>query len=798
MPQINFDYAHVPTIGRFSNSDAFIRALIGPFGCLPAETEFLTPTGWKRMGEYEPGDLVAQWWQSGRVDFIAPAAYVDKPAPDGFLRFESGSLVMALSSDHRVPHYNWDGRFQVLTAGAIAKKISRRKIPTTFSVLGRLGLDMSDDLIRFAVMMHADGHYVRNRKQAVVTVRKERKKIRIRYLLAALGIAYREKTYPRRPTETLFSFYPPYRGKRFNGDWWKATQAQLEIILDEQQYWDGLFGYPEQRYFSAFKEDADFIQYAAHATGRRATITPIAPQKAHHRTVYNTAIKSLSSYKNVATLRAEAVITTIPASDGRQYCFTVPSGFFVVRHEDTIFITGNSGKSSGCVVEFPYRAQMQAPGPDGVRRTRWAVVRNTARELRDTTIRTFHQWLPPQYFGRWYETDSRYVIKSFANTEFEILFRGLDQPEDVKKLLSLDLTGGWINEVREVPWAIVEALQGRCGRYPPKDQGGPTWSGIWMDTNPPDVDSKFYKFFEDEDWKPDFEELLRSGALPPGITRPEDYAQIFHQPSGLSPEAENLVNLPAGYYARLGIGKGLEWKKVYIEGRYGFVSDDKTVFPEYRDEVHLKEKEPIPGVPIERTWDWGLTPCCIFSQILPSGQWLIFDEMMATSMGADRFSDQVLEHCAKAFRGRDVSFDDLGDPAGEIRGQSDEKTCFDIVQAKGVMIRGGEQNLAMRLESVRKGLRTLADNGEPRLILHPRCRTIRKAFLGGYHYRRLKTGAERYSDDPDKNHPYSDVADCVEYRAVEHFGAGLTGHLPQDDYPERPRDMTGRSRITGY
>jgi hypothetical protein len=456
-----------------------------------------------------------------------------------------------------------------------------------------------------------------------------------------------------------------------------------------------------------------------------------------------------------------------------------------------------SGKSSGCVVEFPYRAQQQRPGPDGIRRTRWAVVRNTSRQLRDTTIQTFHNWLPPAYFGRWYETDARYVVKAFEKCEFEVLFRALDRPEDVKKLLSLDLTGGWVNEAREVPWPIIEALMGRCGRYPPMSEGGATWSGIWLDTNPPDTDSKFYKFFEERDWLPAFEELVRSGALPPGVNHPDDYAQIFHQPSGLSPRAENLPNLPAGYYQRLGIGKSEEWKKVYIRGDYGFVTDDKTVFPEYRDELHLCDMDPVEGITIERTFDFGLTPSCIFSQMHPSGRWLIFDEMIASGMGADRFSDEVLEHCSKAFRGR-VDFDDLGDPAGDARAQTDERTCFDIFHSKGIMIRGGEQNLQLRLESVRKPLRTLGDTGQPRLALNRRCRTVRKAFLGGYHYRRMATQSERFSTEPDKNHPYSDVMDCVEYRAVEHFGAGLTGMILQDDFPEPPRSQAGKSRVTGY
>lgn len=53
-----------------------------------------------------------------------------------------------------------------------------------------------------------------------------------------------------------------------------------------------------------------------------------------------------------------------------------------------------SGKSSGCNMEFLRRATEQTPGPDGLRRTRFAAVRNTYRELEDTTRKTFETWVP--------------------------------------------------------------------------------------------------------------------------------------------------------------------------------------------------------------------------------------------------------------------------------------------------------------------------------------------------------------------------------------------------------------------
>jgi len=247
-----------------------------------------------------------------------------------------------------------------------------------------------------------------------------------------------------------------------------------------------------------------------------------------------------------------------------------------------------SGKSSGCVLEIIQRALAQKPGPDGIRRTRWAVIRNTYPQLRDTTIKTFMQWFPENKFGRFYHQDHTFIIDAIAGVHIEIMFRAMDRPEHVANLLSLELTGSWVNEAREVPWTIIEALMGRVGRYPAMKDGGPTWHGIFMDTNPPDVDSKWYKFFEESHDKPEFVELYKQIM---GVnSRVEDFVAIFKQPSGLSPEAENLPNLIGGslYYKKLSLGKDPEWVKVYCDGQYGFVIDGKTVYPQYIDHLHCR------------------------------------------------------------------------------------------------------------------------------------------------------------------------------------------------------------------
>ncbi len=205
-----------------------------------------------------------------------------------------------------------------------------------------------------------------------------------------------------------------------------------------------------------------------------------------------------------------------------------------------------SGKSSGCIMEILRRAMEQAPNEQGVRDTRWAIVRNTYRELEDTTRKTFEQWLGP--LGEWREKDFAFEIDSplddGSRMKTEVLFRALDTPKDVKKLLSLEVTGAYVNELREMPKVILDGLQMRVGRYPKKDEGGATWSGVWGDTNPWADGSEYADLF---------------------ASAPEGFA-LFRQPSGLGPDAENIENLPDGYYTRMIAGKDAEWIDEYARG----------------------------------------------------------------------------------------------------------------------------------------------------------------------------------------------------------------------------------------
>ena len=430
-----------------------------------------------------------------------------------------------------------------------------------------------------------------------------------------------------------------------------------------------------------------------------------------------------------------------------------------------------SGKSSGCVIEIIKLALAQKPQHDGIRKSRFAVIRNTYPQLQDTTMRTFFDWLPHDDisrdgngYGKFKISDHSYVItKLEPDLEIEILFRALDRPEHVSNLLSLELTGAWVNEAREVPWAIIQALQGRVGRFPSKANGGATDPRIIMDTNPPDDESWWFRKFE--------------------IEKPAGWA-IFKQPSGISPQAENKSNLPDGYYERM-LSMDSEAQKVYIHGQYGMLKEGKPVYTDYADNQHCQEFEPSPHSEIYVGWDFGLTPACVLTELTSTGQWRQFDEIVADDVYFPDFVEQVFAHVTANWpwlnftdtnsKGeRENKVHHWGDPSGTNRAavakDKDSATAMGILRGVGVRCRGGEQGILSRIGSVAYALNRW-QKGNPTFLIHPRCRVTRRGFMGRYQYKKVQTSgdSQRFHEVPDKNE-YSHPHDALQYVAHALFG----------------------------
>jgi len=437
-------------------------------------------------------------------------------------------------------------------------------------------------------------------------------------------------------------------------------------------------------------------------------------------------------------------------------------------HADNSFVRGirgpiGSGKSTACAMELVSRALRQEPGPDGIRRTAWAVIRNTYPELISTTMRTWSDWLKPEVFGRpRISAPITHRLRLNRETEMEVFFLAIDRPEDTNKLLSLEITGAWLNEARELPKAVLDMAGGRCGRFPPPREVQATWSGVIMDTNPPDDDHWWYRLAEEE--------------------QPEGY-RFFNQPSGLSPVAENIPYLPGGreYYLRQIPGKTDEWVKVYIHGEYGNALETKPIYPEFVYSAHVSSERLVPyrGLPLIVGLDFGLTPAAAICQYSLKGQFRVLAEVVSENTGIKRFlSDMLKPVLATEFPNFEVVM--YGDPAGSQRAQTDERTCFDEVVAAGFRIFPAETNVfTARREAVAEMLTRMVD-GEPGIIFDPRCRTLIKGHGGRYCYRRMRlAGEDRYADVPDKTF-HSHVCEALQYASLGTRMAGTGSSLVGD------------------
>lgn len=448
------------------------------------------------------------------------------------------------------------------------------------------------------------------------------------------------------------------------------------------------------------------------------------------------------------------------------------AGSYYLDDSEVAVIMGpvGSGKTDASCLRLARHAMTQRPDPDGVRRSRWAVVRNTGPQLRDTTIKSWLNLFPENQYGRLVGNPAtqkwNFTPKGEKHrVEAEFLFRALDDAGDVRNLLSLQVNGFYFNEVSEIAPEILQHAGRRAGRGLPVC----TWHGWIADSNPWDMEAYLH-------------EIL--------VLNPREGHKFFKQPGGMDPDAENLENLMQTEETHL-----LPWNDErrreqgrtyyinalrdyspadadrYVHCKYGASRDGKPVFVSYNDNAHCKSVTLDALVPLEVGYDCsGRNPAAIVGQKQRTGQWRIAAEFCGEDLSmiehVARFKRFIVEKFPKHRVGK-ITVDPSGAP----------KDAHDIDMIRvirkefpGVLVLKALTNdPKTRIEAVDGAFRRMV-NGEPAIIIDPACKVLRQACISKYQYRKLKlTGGNQYADVPDKKHPWSDAADGLEYLMV---GAG--------------------------
>lgn len=403
----------------------------------------------------------------------------------------------------------------------------------------------------------------------------------------------------------------------------------------------------------------------------------------------------------------------------------------------------------------------QEPNGQKVRPTRWYAVRNTYSDLTRTTIKDWIELYGD--LGRYVEGNKtppthylKFNLEDGTSVDAEVVFIALDRPDSIKKLRGAQVTGFWLNEIKELSKPVVDMCDLRHGRYPSKAAGGirPTWHGMMGDTNAADDDHWYYTAAE--------------------VTKPDGW--VFHRQAGgllkhgdtyiQNPDAENLCNLPEGYYIKGMAGKSKDWIDVNLCNEYGFVSNGKPVYPQYVDSIHCMSEEyiPNPAWPIIIGCDFGRTPAASFKQFNPGmGRYVAFDEFCTEDMSAVTFAPELREYIDRNYSEFKFARGG-GDPAGDSKGQATDETPFTILHKYDIPVYPVHTNNPLiRRSSLINLLTKLCMDGKPAFMVSPKCKMLRKGLAGGFSYRRLQiAGDEKYTDEPDKN-IYSHICEANEY-----------------------------------
>lgn len=417
-----------------------------------------------------------------------------------------------------------------------------------------------------------------------------------------------------------------------------------------------------------------------------------------------------------------------------------------------------STKTSAGIMKIAHHASRMQPSRDGIRRSRAVWVRNTRQMLWDTSIPDFLKWFPDGQAGALLRTEMKFILR-FNDVECEVLFRGLDDSNDVRRVLSLQASFAIFDEFREISPDVFAAMQGRLGRYPDKvlvpprpgihtggcvTETGESNAHLWGMSNPPDADTYWEQYFND----------------------PPSNADCFIQPSGTSDSADWLHYLPDDYYQNLMQSNDEDWVDVYVHAKFGKSLAGKPVFRSFDSRYHVAEESIKPlaseNYPLIIGMDFGLTPACTINQQDPRGRFLTLSELTSDGMGILRFCRELLRpHLTNKFPGFPVVV--IGDPAGKQRAQTDEKSVFDVLKKEGFTIIPAKTNsIQARISAVENLLSGQVDTGARHLI-DPSCKKLITALRSGYRYK-MKTNGEM-EDKPEKNF-YSHIADAHQYACL--------------------------------
>ena len=427
---------------------------------------------------------------------------------------------------------------------------------------------------------------------------------------------------------------------------------------------------------------------------------------------------------------------------------------------------GSGKTTAGLFTDLRYSARMP-PCKDGVIRAKGMIVRADYRTLYKTTLPSWFSWFPPDFPGSKFiggadrpaTHDLTFQTPRGLKLELKIEFQALGDKriEDVAR----GWEGSWahLEEMDLLDESALDFLFQRSNRYPRREllaDGASLRRQIFGTLNPPG---------SPEHWVVRrFLRKMTSDGKPSGADE-----KLYIQPSGLSPDAENLANLSDGFYEELA-ANAPDWHvQRFVHGKVGWDRSGMPVFPEFDPRLNVAREtlKALPGVPAFLGLDIsGLHPAAVLVQ-RPRLQVRVLKEFYYGRVGPSQFAELMLAELRQNYRDVIVErgfYDPSNDYGADKEGG--ERSAIEIVQrAIGIPMTPAWSNAVKhRTETVRNLLIYAVDQFTRGLICDPGVKMLIEGFMAMYRYRLKPDGTLMNADapKPEKNE-HANVQDALQY-----------------------------------
>lgn len=182
------------------------------------------------------------------------------------------------------------------------------------------------------------------------------------------------------------------------------------------------------------------------------------------------------------------------------------------------------------------------------------------------------------------------------------------------------------------------------------------------------------------------------------------------------------------------------------EGRPGFVVQGEEAFPEYSEAIHVAPHplQPMARMTVVRSYDFGLTPVCVFSQVTPAGHWLLLGAVAGENMDLDTLLTIHALPWLQHYLGnlREWTFRDIGGPEALVKDPlSGAEIMPTLLKVFGGSINyeAGPIGWADRLQPMKRALNRMI-RGRGLVQVDPDAKLLRRMLRGGAHYPKDSNG----------------------------------------------------------